>query len=432
MTDVDELGAGLLDAGISRRAFLKYCISLTSLMALPGSLAPAMTRVLDKAKPQSVIWLSFQECTGCTESLTRSHAPTIENLIFNFISLDYHHTLQAASGEAAEAARKSAMSLSRGKYLLIVDGSIPINDGGVYSTIAGITNLEMLKTCAKDAAAIVAVGSCAAFGGLPRADPNPTGAVSVGELMERGMIADKPLVNISGCPPLPVAISGTLAHYLLFDRFPRLDDLGRPLVIYGNTVHDRCSRLHFYEQKKFAKSFDDEGARKGWCLYQLGCKGPLAHNACATVKWNEGTSFPIEAGHPCLGCSEPDFWDKGGFYQSLLPEQSSSDPVAGDAPGIGQAVFETNCVYCHKSGPAPFRMVPDKIPGLFGPEASGVHRFTLSDNELNGTLLSQLKKSEYMKQANNIELNLISWLMRHEFNVDDIKYTFPLPILGEG
>jgi hydrogenase small subunit len=153
--DADELGSGLRDGGISRRAFLKYSVSLTSLMALPASLAPVMAQGLGKAKRRSVIWLSFQECTGCTESLTRSHAPTIENLIFNFISLDYHHTLQVASGEAAEAARKNAMGLSRGKYLLIVDGSIPIKDGGVYSTIAGITNLEMLKTCANDAAAII-------------------------------------------------------------------------------------------------------------------------------------------------------------------------------------------------------------------------------------------------------------------------------------
>lgn len=384
-----------MDAGISRRAFLKYCMSLTSMMALPVSLAPVMARTLERIKRQSVIWLSFQECTGCTESLTRSHAPTIEDLIFNFISLDYHHTLQTASGEAAEAARKTAMESSRGRYLLIVDGSVPVNDSGVYSTIAGITNLDMLGTCTRDAAAIIAVGSCAAFGGLPQADPNPTGAASVGELMERGMIAHKPLVNISGCPPLPKAISGTLAYYLMFNHFPKLDELKRPLAVYGNTVHDRCSRLHFYEQKKFAKSFDDEGARKGWCLYELGCKGPLTHNACATVKWNRGTSYPIESGHPCLGCSEPGFWDKGGFYRSLLPAESSTR-VAGTAdPETGKAVFENNCVYCHRAGPSPFRTEPGKIPELFGSGASRVHRFDLSASELDGLVdyLQMLNKA---------------------------------------
>jgi len=382
MMNTDSLGAGLHDGGISRRTFLKYCASLTSLMALPVSLAPVMAQVLTNLKRQSVIWLSFQECTGCTESFTRSHAPTIENLILNFVSLDYQHTLQAASGEAAEAARKHAMDLSRGKYLLIVDGSIPVGDGGVYSTIAGITNLEMLKACAKDSAAIIAVGTCATFGGLPKADPNPTGAASVSELMQRGFIAHKPLVNISGCPPLPVAISGTLAHYLMFNRFPALDHLGRPLAIYGNTVHERCSRLHFFEEKKFAKSFDDEGARKGWCLFELGCKGPMTHNACAMIKWNEGTSFPIESGHPCLGCSEPEFWDRGGFYKTLLPDQAPDDVAAGSNKESGEAVFESNCSYCHAPGPEPFSIEPGKIPELFGTDAFPAHRFTISDEEM--------------------------------------------------
>jgi hydrogenase small subunit len=372
-------------------------MSLTSLMAMPGSLAPVMAQAMVKVKRQSVIWLSFQECTGCTESFTRSHAPAIENLIFNFISLDYHHTLQAASGEAAEAARKSAMGLSRGEYLLIVDGSIPIGDGGAYSTIAGISNLKMLETCAKDSAAIIAVGTCATFGGLPKADPNPTGAVSVGELMERGMIAHKPLINVSGCPPLPIAISGTLAHYLMFGRFPALDDLGRPRVIYGNTVHERCSRLHYFEEKKFARSFDDEGARKGWCLYELGCKGPLTHNACAINKWNDGTSFPIESGHPCLGCSEPGFWDRGGFYVTLLPRQETGDIAAKDNTASGENVFESNCTYCHASGSKPFRTEPDRIPELFGPDASPAHRFNISSKELSD-LVDYLKRLENMRQ----------------------------------
>lgn len=393
MTETARLGAGLLNRGVSRRSFMKYCASLASFMALPGSLAPVIAQTLGKARRQSVIWLSFQECTGCTESLTRSHAPAIENLIFNFISLDYHHTLQAASGEAAEAARKTAMALSSGKYLLIVDGSVPVNDRGVYSTIAGITNLQMLLTCAKDAAAIIALGTCASFGGLPAANPNPTGAVSVRELMHRGIISSKPLVNISGCPPLPIAISGTLAHFLMFDRFPRLDDLGRPLAIYGNTVHERCSRLHFYEQKKFAKSFDDEGARKGWCLYELGCKGPLTHNACSTTRWNNGTSSPIESGHPCLGCSEPGFWDRGGFYENLIPEKEPAGSTAANAAESGEAVFESNCSYCHGPGPGSFRTLPEKIPELFGPEAPGVHRFNISDEELNN-LVNYLKSPD--------------------------------------
>lgn len=311
MNEYTTVKEHLLRHGISRRGFMKFCTTLASAMALSPAMVPKIARALEQAKRPSVIWLSFQECTGCTESLTRSHAPTLEGLIFDAISLDYHHTLQAASGDAAEHAREEAMHKNAGKYILVVDGSIPLAHGG-YSTIAGISNLDMLKESAKNAAAIVAVGSCAAYGGLPKAEPNPTGAVSVADI-----ITDKPIINVSGCPPIPIVITGVLAHILTFGNLPELDHLGRPAAFYGQSIHDRCYRRPFYEKGLFAKTFDDEGAKKGWCLYELGCKGPVTFNACATTKWNEGTSFPIESGHGCIGCSEPDFWDFGGFYKAL-------------------------------------------------------------------------------------------------------------------
>lgn len=311
--------------GVSRRGFMKYCASLASAMALPPLLAPKIAWALENAARPSVIWLSFQECTGCTESITRSYAPTIEDLIFNAVSLDYHHTLQAASGLQAEAARKQAMAANHGEYLLIVDGSIPTADPG-FSCIAGISNLDMLKETAAGAAAIVAVGTCAAFGGIPHADPNPTGAVAVGDI-----ITDKPIINVPGCPPIPVVMTSVLAHFLTFG-IPELDELGRPKAFYGETIHDRCYRRPFYDKGLFAESFDDEGARAGWCLYKLGCKGPVTKSVCATVKWNDGTSFPIQSGHPCLGCTEPNLWDGGGFYKPL------STP-AGDYRQVGLAAI---------------------------------------------------------------------------------------------
>ncbi|MBI1175494.1 MAG: hydrogenase small subunit [Sideroxydans sp.] len=332
MNEHDTLGERLAQQGISRRAFLKFCTAVATMMALPPGAASAIAEALVKAMRPSVIWLSFQECTGCTESLTRSHTPTLENMIFDMISLDYHHTLQAASGFGAEKSREDAMKEFYGKYLLLVDGSIPMNDGGVYSTIAGRTNLDLLQEVAKGAAAIVAVGTCAAFGGIPNARPNPTGAVAVSDI-----ITDKPIVNISGCPPIPVVITGVLAHYLTFGELPELDNLGRPKSFYGESIHDRCYRRPFYDQGKFAKSFDDEGARNGWCLFELGCKGPTTHNACATTKWNGGTSFPIESGHGCIGCSEPHFWDAGSFYSALSMPASPLE-LATDAAVVGAAV----------------------------------------------------------------------------------------------
>jgi hydrogenase small subunit len=330
MNEHDTLGDRLAQQGISRRAFLKFCAAMATMMALPPGAASAMAEALIKAKRPSVIWLSFQECTGCTESLTRSDTPTLENMIFNMISLDYHHTLQAASGFGAEKSREDAMKEFYGKYLLLVDGSIPLKDDGIYSTIAGRTNLDLLQEAAKGAAAIVAVGSCASFGGLPNAKPNPTGAVAVSDI-----IKDKPIINISGCPPIPAVITGVLAHYLTFGELPALDDLGRPKSFYGETIHDRCYRRPFYDQGKFAKTFDDVGARNGWCLFELGCKGPTTHNACATTKWNGGTSFPIESGHGCLGCSEPHFWDAGSFYAPLSTPSASVGTVALEAAAVG-------------------------------------------------------------------------------------------------
>jgi hydrogenase small subunit len=346
------LGAHLRAQGISRRSFLKFCGLLASSMALAPAMIPKIAAALEQAKRPSVIWLSFQECTGCTESLTRSHSPSIEGLIFDAISLDYHHTLQAASGYGAEEARAEAMKAHYGKYVLVVDGSIPLGNPG-YSTIAGISNLEMLKEAAAGAAAIIAVGTCAAFGGLPKANPNPTGAVSVSDL-----IKDKPIINVSGCPPIPVVITGVIAHFLTFG-LPALDGYGRPKAFYGQNIHDRCYRRPFYDRGLFAETFDDEGAKAGWCLYKLGCKGPVTYNACATTKWNEGTSFPIESGHGCIGCSEPNFWDFGGFYRPLSVPTGASGTTAvyaaaggiaaGVAVGLVNQKTKVGAVSAHKT-----------------------------------------------------------------------------------
>ena len=339
MSDDGSIGESLRKQGISRRAFMKFCAATASLLALPPGMATVMAETLSRARRPSVIYLSYQECTGCGESLTRSFSPTLENLIFNVMSLDYYETLQAAAGTAAEAARTTAMKENWGKYLLVVDGAIPLKIGGAYCTIAGESAVDILTEAAKGAAAVVAVGTCAAFGGIPHAQPDPTGAVAVS-----AVVKDKPVINVSGCPPVPEVITGVLAHYLTFGSLPELDHLGRPKVFYGETIHDRCYRRPFYDEGKFAKTFDDEGARNGWCLYELGCKGPVTYNACPTVKWNQGTSYPIQSGHGCLGCSEPDFWDRGSFYQALSTRTWSGGAalgaaaVAGVAIGVGAAV----------------------------------------------------------------------------------------------
>ncbi len=318
----------LQERGISRRDFLKLATLITAALGLEYAEMPRIVRAMETKTRLPVIWLEFQDCAGCTEALTRSLDPTLTKLLFSDISLDYHETLFAAAGAQAEENKRRVIEEYAGRYVLVVEGSIPRKDQGVYCTIGGQSAEALLKEAAEKAKAIIAVGTCASFGGLPKANPNPTGAVGVDTLVK-----DKPIINVPGCPPVPEVITNTIAHILLLDKPPKLDPLGRPKAFYGQTVHDRCPRRPFYERGQFAESFDDEGARKGWCLYKLGCKGPTTYSACATIKWNGGVSFPVQSNHPCIGCTQPDFWDEGGVYNAL-----SAPPGAAEARGLATGV----------------------------------------------------------------------------------------------
>jgi hydrogenase small subunit len=315
----------LLEIGISRRRFLSFCTGLASLMALPQSMAPRLAAAATSPTKPSVVYMSFQECTGCLESMVNSFAfrggATIDNLILNMISLDYQETLMAAAGAQAEEQLFASTSPSQAGYVLVVDGSIPAQWDSGYFVSGGRSGVARFRDAAQNAGLIVAVGTCASFGGLPKADPNPTGAVSIGDLMA-SLGINKPLINVSGCPPIPEVITGVILYYLT-SGMPGLDRLSRPTMFYGETVHDECYREESFEDGPFALSFDDANARRGNCLFKLGCKGPVTHNACSTIKWNQGVSFPMMSGHGCIGCSEPDFWDRinsngrKGFYVQL-------------------------------------------------------------------------------------------------------------------
>jgi hydrogenase small subunit len=208
------------------------------------------------------------------------------------------------------------------------------------------------------------------------------------------------LVNLPGCPPIPEVIAATLAHYVVFDRFPVLDDAARPKVFYGRTVHERCYRYPYFAEGKFARAFDDKGARNGWCLYHLGCRGPITYNACATLKWNGGVSFPVESGHPCLGCSEPGFWDRGGFYQDLellAAEAAARKPPPQDTAAQGRMLYEGNCVYCHPVDRSRLRTDAEALPRLMSSGSILPHqRFHFSDRELK-SLADYVRKAKEVK-----------------------------------
>jgi hydrogenase small subunit len=292
-------------SGVSRRDFLRLCSVIVAAapaglaLTKAGSVAEIAAKV-GKARRPSVIWLHFQDCTGCTETLLRTSAPDAAHLILDIISLDYHETLMAASGAQAEAALRQAMNDNAGKYVLVIEGAIPTRDDGVYMQLAGRPAVQVLKEAASNAAAIIAIGSCASWGGVPSSDPNPTGAVGVDTV-----ISGKPIVNLPGCPPNPYTLLAVVLEYVTMNKLPALDDLHRPLFAYERVIHEDCPRRAHFDAGRYAYAYGDAGHRQGWCLYKLGCKGPVTHAACSTRHFNETPGvWPIGIGAPCLGCTE--------------------------------------------------------------------------------------------------------------------------------
>jgi hydrogenase small subunit len=287
--------------GLSRRDFLKYCSIMAVSMGLPYEYGAKIAEAATAAKRPPVIWLSAQECTGCSESLLRATHPSFEHLILDLISLDYHETLSTPSGHQAEEARAMSIKENKGKFILVVDGSIPVKDNGIYCMIAGKTALDILKETAKDAAAIIAIGSCASWGGVPSAGGNPTGATPVHEI-----IKDKPIVNIPGCPPNPYNFLSTVLYFLTLKKLPDLDDKGRPKFAYGRLIHENCERRPHFDAGRFATEFGDDNHRKGYCLLKLGCKGPETFANCPSILFGDTGSgtWPVGIGHPCFGCTE--------------------------------------------------------------------------------------------------------------------------------
>ncbi len=301
----------LAKKGVSRRDFMKFCTLLSVTMGLSSSFIPKIAEALASAQRPPVVYLSFAECTGCCESLLRTTYPWIDELLLDTISLDYNETIMAPSGEAAEKSLHDTVTKYAGKFICVVDGSIPMAEDGKYGMLGGKTFLEIAKDICPKALAVICIGTCASYGGLPAAAPNPTGAKGLKDAIGINT------VNIPGCPPNPINFVGTIVNYLMFGKLPDLDDKGRPLFAYGQTIHDQCPRRSHFENGEFVTVFGSEEAKKGYCLYQVGCKGPDTYNNCPLVKFNMATSWPVQAGHPCIGCSEPGFWDKmSPFYKS--------------------------------------------------------------------------------------------------------------------
>ena len=331
----------IIKQGYSRRDFMKFATYIAAYMGLETTMVGQVAKSLETTHRLPVIWEHFQECTCCSESFIRSDHPIVSDIILDKISLDYTLTLMAASGHQAEAAKRATMEKYKGEYILCVEGSIPLGDDGNYCCIAGRSAKDLLIEAAEGAKAIIAWGSCATNGCVQAAKPNPTNATPIHKI-----IKNKPIIRVPGCPPIGEVMAGIIVHVVTFGRLPELDRMGRPKAFYAKRVHDSCYRRPYYDAGLFAETFDDQNAKDGYCLYKLGCKGPMTYNSCGTIKWNNGVSYPIQSGHGCIGCSEEDFWDNGPFYEKItkLPgfstERTADDigKVAAGALAGGLAV----------------------------------------------------------------------------------------------
>lgn len=321
-TDIGPDLSNQLDIhGVSRRSFIKFALGITAAMGLPFAMSRDVLAAIEATqKRPAVIWLHFQECTGCTESLLRATHPTVEALVLDLISLDYSETLLAAAGHQAEQALADSIAENRGRFILVVEGSVPTRDGGIYCKVARKTPQEMLREIAPHAAAAVAIGSCASWGGVQSAGPNPTQAVGLQEALLREGVTKSdgralPVITLPGCPASPYNLLSTVLYYLTLQKLPALDGKGRPLFAYGRLIHDNCERRPHFDAGRFAETFGDEGHRQGWCLYKLGCKGPETHANCPAIEFGDvgANTWPVGIGHPCFGCAEQGV----GFHKAL-------------------------------------------------------------------------------------------------------------------
>jgi hydrogenase small subunit len=288
---------------------------MTSVLALPRSAGAQIAEAIETKEKPTLVWLEFQDCAGNTESFLRASRPTVADIVLDTISVDYHETIMAAAGHQAEAALAGVVEGKPGAYIAVVEGSIPTGANGAYCTVGGRSALDLAREVCGGAAATIAIGTCAAFGGLPAAAPNPTGALSVADAVP----GVKNLINLPACPANVENLVGVIVYYLTFNRFPKADRYKRPLFAYGKSIHDNCERRAHFDGGQYVEKWGDEGHRTGYCLYKMGCKGPVTYQNCPNVRWNEGTNWPIGCGHPCIGCAEPDFWDKMTPFYSHLP-----------------------------------------------------------------------------------------------------------------
>jgi hydrogenase small subunit len=336
------LAERLEERGVSRRAFLSFCGVMATTLALPASYRTQIAEALASVRRPVLIWRQFQDCAGNSESILRSPNPDVAQIVLETLAWNYHELIMAGSGEQAEAQSTQAVRQLKGKYIAVIEGAIPTGDG--FCTIGGRSALDLAREVAGNAKFTLAVGACAWDGGIVQ--HGPTGGEGVQDVVPGATV-----VNLGGCPHNPVNTVAVLVHYLTFNEMPALDQYNRPLFAYGDLIHDQCERRAYFDAGLFVESWGDEGHRKGYCLYKMGCKGPAATYNCPNVRWNDGTSWPVQAGGTCIGCASPDFWSNSSpFYQRLPSVAGFGADTSAETVGVGVVVGVTAVMAAHGVG----------------------------------------------------------------------------------
>jgi len=319
----------LADHGVSRRDFLKFCGTVAAMLGLSELAVPQIAAAVEAAAASKLfpaVWLDGGLCTGCTESTAQGENPDVATIVLDILSMNYMETIMYATGDSAEEALKQ--TIDAGAFIMVYEGAVMTGFDGNALRVAGKPGLEQIREVAPKAAAIIAVGSCAVDGGWVKANPNPGGAMGIGEFLKQEGIKT-PVINLPTCPVNPVWLVAMVIDVLLLGGVDdkgqvtqglvdKLDEFGRPKLIFGQTIHDNCPRRGHFENGEFVYQFGSEEEAKGYCLYAMGCKGPQTYTNCPIVRWNNKTSWCVNSGSPCIGCGGFNWVDENAPFLSRM------------------------------------------------------------------------------------------------------------------
>jgi NiFe hydrogenase small subunit HydA len=335
---------------VTRRQFLKHAGATAALLGLSEAMIPQIARALQElvsGKPP-IIWIQGQNCTGCSISFLNSNYPSVAQLVLDELSVRYQPNVMAAAGYKAMDAINATVKDAKGKYVLVVEGPIPTNENGDYCTFgleSGTKDLMgnpvpkdkpievWMQELVPGAAAVLANGNCASFGGIPAANASVTGSTPVSKIVAQ-IDKSKPVVNVGGCPSHPDWFVGTALDVLLWlngvKGKPSLNENLLDKQFFGRLIHENCERRASFDSGLFLENWNDNNPDFNLCMFKQGCKGPVTYADCPTRRWNSQVNWCVGASGPCHGCASPDFYSDLSPLYTELPNMH----FAGITPAV--------------------------------------------------------------------------------------------------